>query len=320
VQLERIVIGIDFSPASIDAAQWVATHLAPGSELVLTHVISNPEPPPVVRARLPRRDLLVDTVYEGAEHKLREIGRTLHADFVWREIREGEPAGCLTKVAAEFSADLVVVGARGGRGGTLERLGTTAEHLVRIATGPVLVVAHARQAAPSRVLVPADWPDGAARTFQYAGEISRRFGASVTGLQGVSRGVASGAVTAAAIIAGAPSDRAECEVAVGDVARANLDTAERVGADLIVMERQEAGNLRRASLGSVVDAMLRGAACPVLVVPELPARAELPVDRQVQRHVERDGQPLDAPSGRPAAARSDRNSDTFSAVSTPTSA
>jgi hypothetical protein len=67
VQLERIVIGIDFSPASIDAAQWVATHLAPGSELVLTHVISNPEPPPVVGAWLARRDLLVDTVYEGAE-------------------------------------------------------------------------------------------------------------------------------------------------------------------------------------------------------------------------------------------------------------
>ena len=227
MQLERIVIGIDFSPASIDAAQWVATHLAPRSELVLTHVIAVPEPAPSVAAPLPRRDPLVDTVREGAEHRLREIGRTLNADFVWREIREGEPAECLTKVAAEFSADVVVVGAHGERVGTAESLGTTAEQLVRISTGPVLLVTHARR---------------------------------------------------------------------------------------------EAGTLRRALLGSVVDGVLRGAACPVLVVPQLPARAERAVERQVHRHVERDGQRLDPSVDEPAAARSDRNSDTFSAVSTPTSA
>ena len=39
-------------------------------------------------------------------------------------------------------------------------------------------------------------------------------------------------------------------------------------ADLVVMGRRDAGNFRRAVLGSVVERVLHGAQCPVLVVPE----------------------------------------------------
>jgi nucleotide-binding universal stress UspA family protein len=333
VKLERIVIGIDFSAASVEAARWVAC-LAPDSEIVLTHVIPIPEPPPIVAGRFARRGLLIDTVREGAEQKLRALGRTLQVEWVWREVREGEPAGCLTRVADEFRADVVVVGAHGERPGLAEGLGSTVEHLVRVSARPVLLVARPRRAAVAHILVAVDKPEGAARTLRSAGEIGQRFGASVMALHVVSPGIVSGVLTAASIVAGTqPIDlslrralresperwvdrlvdaglsreRAECEVVVGDATGEIVNVAERVGADLVVMGRRDGGHLRRAVLGSVIDGVLRAAPCPVLVVPE-PAP---PGARGAQAF----DWPLPA-----VAARSETNSEMFSVVGTPTSA
>jgi nucleotide-binding universal stress UspA family protein len=293
--LERIVVGVDFSAHSVEAARWVANRFAPGAELVLVHVISIPEPPPIVRSRYPRRDLLIDTVREGAEKRLREISHSLNADFVWLEIREGDPVECLENVATEFSADLVVAGAHGERPGARQGLGTTAEHLVRASTRPVLVVTHPRLTPPSHVLVPVDKSAGAAGALRWAGALSRRFGAQVTAMHVVTAGVASSALAAAAIVsgsppmvrgtrfatadmpdrwlegavaAGIPRERANSEVSFGEPTREVLSAAERLGADLIVIGRRGEGNFRRAVLGSVVDGVLRGSTCPVLVVPE----------------------------------------------------
>jgi nucleotide-binding universal stress UspA family protein len=71
-----------------------------------------------------------------------------------------------------------------------------------------------------------------------------------------------------AVAAGVPRARASSEVAFGEPTREILSAAERLGVDLIVIGRRGEGNIRRALLGSVVDGVLRGAACPVLVVPE----------------------------------------------------
>ena len=102
MKLERVVVGIDFSIPSTEAAQWVARHLAPGAELILTHSISVPEPPPIVRNRFPRRDLLIDTIREGADKRLREISLSLGASRVWLEIREGNAVECLAAVAGQY--------------------------------------------------------------------------------------------------------------------------------------------------------------------------------------------------------------------------
>jgi nucleotide-binding universal stress UspA family protein len=300
--LERLVVGIDFSTQSVEAAQWVANQFAPGAELVLVHVIAVPEPPPMVPSRLPRRDLLIDTVREGAEKRLREISRPLNADFVWLEIREGDPVKCLTEVAAEFSADLIVAGAHGKRPGLQEALGTTAEHLVRVSTRPVLLVTRPGLTPPSHVLVPVDKSDGAEHALRWAAALSRRSGVQVTAMHVVTAGVTSGALAAAAVLSGAPpigpnprvvmpavADRwlegavaagvprahASSDVAFGEPRWEILSAVERLGVDLIVMGRRGAGNLRRAVLGSVVDGVLRGATCPVLVVPEASRSARL---------------------------------------------
>jgi nucleotide-binding universal stress UspA family protein len=294
MKLDRLVVGIDFSAHSVEAARWVAQQFAPGAELVLVHVISIPEPPPIIRSRFPRRDLLIDTVREGAEKRLREISLSLNAGRVWLEIREGDPVTCLTQVGTEFSADIIVAGAHGERRGVGEALGTTAEHLVRVSTRPVLLVTRPGLTTPSNVLVPVDKSENARGALRWAAALSRQFGARVTAMHVVTAGVASGALAAATIVAGAPPidprpfvtttemsdrwlesaveagvprERANSEVSFGEPTREVLSAVERLGADLIVIGRRGEGNLRRVVLGSVVDGVLRGARCPVLVVP-----------------------------------------------------
>lgn len=294
MKLDRVVIGIDFSAPSIEAAQWVARELASGAELVLLHVISLPEAPPIVRSRFPRRDLLIDTVCVGAEKRLREISLSLAASRMWLETREGPPAETLIQVAEEFSADLVVAGAHGERRGIAEALGSTAEHLARTSTRPVIVVTHPRQRRPSHILVAADESQATTTALRWAATLSEALDARVTAIHVVPGSVASSALAAVGppslaaagslapsamtevpndwvervIDAGVPPAKASSEIAFGDAAKEIIAASERLEADLVVMGRRSSGNFRRAILGSVVNGVLRDTTCPVLVVPE----------------------------------------------------
>lgn len=295
MKIERVVIGIDFSPPSVDAARWVSRYFAPGAELVLAHVISIPDPPPIGRRKFARRDLLIDTVREGAEKKLREISLSLGADRVWLELREGEPVECLTTLAEDFSAGLVVAGAHGERAGLSGRLGSTADRLVRASTRPVVLVTQPRLTIPRHILVPLEKPDHAAGALTWASALSQRDGARITVIHVLTGSIATSALAAlpdvfgapeadatapltvaegldrwveGAVAAGVPREQASSEVVTGDRTREILAAVRRLDADLIVMARRGAGNLRRAVLGSVVEGVLRDASCPVLVVPE----------------------------------------------------
>jgi nucleotide-binding universal stress UspA family protein len=53
---------------------------------------------------------------------------------------------------------------------------------------------------------------------------------------------------------------------VGEPAVTLVEAAEEIGADLMVVGRRSRGTLRRLVLGSVSDAVVRGAPCDVLVV------------------------------------------------------
>ena len=49
----RIVIGVDFSTASLNAVRWVAAAFAPRATLYLTHVVTRPRVPSFLRALMP---------------------------------------------------------------------------------------------------------------------------------------------------------------------------------------------------------------------------------------------------------------------------
>ena len=293
MKLDRIVVGIDFSAPSVEAAQWVASALAPGAELALVHVISIPEAPPIVRSKFPNRELLVDTVRVGAEKRLREISLSLRPGRVWLEVREGPAVESLIKFADEFSADLLVAGAHGERPGLAEGLGTTAEHLVRASTHPVMLVERPGKSRPAHILVAAEKSDATTTALRWAALLSESLDARVTAFHVVPGAVASSAFAAEGpaapppgpvptaamtqtpdpwtervISAGVPRERAGSATAFGDPTREILSAVGRLGVDVVVMGRREAGNFRRAVLGSVVTGVLRGATCPVLVVPD----------------------------------------------------
>jgi nucleotide-binding universal stress UspA family protein len=60
-------------------------------------------------------------------------------------------------------------------------------------------------------------------------------------------------------------------VVPGQAYAAISDCAEKEHADLIVLSSHGRGGLSRMLIGSVTDKLLRGASCPVLVVPARPS-------------------------------------------------
>jgi nucleotide-binding universal stress UspA family protein len=53
LQLRKIVVGVDFTDASLAAARWAATHFAPDAEIVLAHVVPSVRVPSFLRTHLP---------------------------------------------------------------------------------------------------------------------------------------------------------------------------------------------------------------------------------------------------------------------------
>ncbi|HEU5189862.1 MAG TPA: universal stress protein [Methylomirabilota bacterium] len=142
----RIVVAVDFSPASEEA--WAhARRLAALSdaEIVLTHVV--PEAPrlvggPLTRARLAE---VRAALRRWADDKLTKWAETARAEGrrVRLAVRIGIPYEEIVDLTTDERADLVVIGTRGRSGGPRALLGSVAERVVRLAPCPVLSV-HAR--------------------------------------------------------------------------------------------------------------------------------------------------------------------------------
>jgi universal stress protein A len=139
----RIVVAVDFSPASEEA--WAhARRLAALSdaELVLTHVV--PEAPrlvggPLTRARLAE---VHAALRRWADDKLTKWAETARAEGrrVRLAVRIGIPYEEIVDLATDERADLVVIGTRGRTGARRVLLGSVAERVVRLAPCPVLSI------------------------------------------------------------------------------------------------------------------------------------------------------------------------------------
>lgn len=297
MRLDRIVIGMDFSPTAVAAARWVRRHVAPDAELVLVHAICIPEPPAVLRGRFRAPELLVDTERVGADQRLRDVRQSLGSDRVRVEVRVGEPAAQIAEFADFFGADLIVVGKHGDRPGLWNRLGTTAEGVLRGSAIPVLLATSPRDRRPRHLLVPVDGSAVTQRLLSWAGFLGVRFDASATILHVISASVSSAVLgpapdevegnagdaweSARAIarsevdrwlagleMAGVPRTRASAESTFGEPGQEILATARRFDSDLIVLGAHPRRAVRRALFGSVANEVLRGAECPVLAIAE----------------------------------------------------
>jgi nucleotide-binding universal stress UspA family protein len=156
----KIVIGVDFSDASLAGARWVANHLAPQAELLVVHVV------PVPSAPVYLRDYIESTIHQrmnSAERlytALRGFAGLLGAPRVRVGIRTGVPWAELARVAHEVKADLICVGRGHKRQGSSRFGATTPQRLIAIAKVPVLVIPQAVAARPARVVAALSARDG----------------------------------------------------------------------------------------------------------------------------------------------------------------
>jgi nucleotide-binding universal stress UspA family protein len=113
------------------------------ARLAILHVI---ELPPELREHPSNADFDVDAVRAAAEasglRRLRELIPTEAQTFCTTEteVREGAAYREILKVAAERSADLIVMGVQGRGAIDLMVFGSNTARVVRAATCPVLIV------------------------------------------------------------------------------------------------------------------------------------------------------------------------------------
>ena len=303
-RLDRVVVAVDFSEPSIEAATWVARHFAPGAELVLVHVIHVPAPPRFLAGRYPPADRLVETARVGGEVRLREMVSSIATGLTWTEVRVGEPDEEIARVAAEYRADLIVIGRPAARAGLWGRLGSTAQRVLRRATVPVLLAAEVPPRAPTRLLVGVDESDLTGPVLDWTRFLVERVPAEavvihvVHPMQFDRSNVATRLSLAAEDTAddaliddepplrdarrwlaeqieqrytdsphGATLREQMTPIAVEGLPAATLVAeATRRGAELVVVGSRGAGTARRLLLGSVAEGVLRDSPCPVLVV------------------------------------------------------
>lgn len=209
----------------------------------------------------------------------------------------GIPSQCITDLAKETDADLVVLGTRGRTGLEHILLGSTAERVVAGAPCPVLTVrpqgkpptaARSAGAAPPvvrRILAPVDFSDCSLEALEYAVQVAIQLNAALTIFHVIEPVSYSLDFTLShAGEARATRDRLESRLAelAAPLKRNGLETdfflrgglpadsildQEREGAyDVIVMGTHGRRGVSHLVSGSVAEAVLRRATCPVLSV------------------------------------------------------
>ncbi|MFP5254460.1 MAG: universal stress protein [Acidimicrobiia bacterium] len=140
-----IVVGTDGSPSAERAiAQAASLAVADGARLVIVTAYHEGEGP--------THDVAADAVPEDIRHVLtdrvqaeelagrgRELAREAGARSVVVQALAGEPAGAIIEAAADFSADLIVVGSRGLDSHAHFILGSVASSVAHHAPCDVLV-------------------------------------------------------------------------------------------------------------------------------------------------------------------------------------
>jgi nucleotide-binding universal stress UspA family protein len=136
-------VPLDFSPCSL-AAYAMALSLARRyrAELLLLYVLDVRTLTAVERlgVRIPPDKLKM--IRHRIRLSFRGLMQSQKGVKMQRLLREGEPFSEIMRVARTEKADLIVIGAYGGRTGDVEKIffGSTAEKVVRAAPCPVLCV------------------------------------------------------------------------------------------------------------------------------------------------------------------------------------
>lgn len=194
-------------------------------------------------------------------------------------LRYGVPHACILEVVKQVHAEMIVIGTEGRTSWDRLRLGSTAEAVVREAPCPVLTVhgglagdvpRHPAGIRLGRLLVATDFSSYAEAAIHTVARLAATFNATVCLLHAAEP--SANRKPAERRLAKLVQDlrhqqiEAESVCVAGDPVGSILKQAAAWQADLIAVGTQGRRGLRRALLGSVADALLKRAGCPVLTV------------------------------------------------------
>lgn len=277
-----VVAGVDGSEpslAGVDLAAEEASLRPVPLELVYAFA-----PPWLAPPVAPGAEPAYDEVRRHAQRVLHEAGarvRDAHPDLpVITRLRDGPPAGVL--IDASGQATLLVVGHRGRGGFTGLLTGSVGIQLASHAACPV-VITRGQVARDAPVVVGVDGSDGARRAAEFARDTAAAYGVPLVVLfawpaeTGWAPGViAAGqpppeppdlaARTVRELARTRPSVPMRPEIRTDRPAHRAL-VEESEGARLVVVGARGRGGFRGLLLGSVSQALIHHARCPVAVVP-----------------------------------------------------
>jgi nucleotide-binding universal stress UspA family protein len=283
--IKNVLCPVDLSPASLRAFDYsviLAQHY--DAALHILHVIA-----PVINTA---DDFYVDTrkllasIQKQAEPEIRRLRKVaVNAGIKTdSEIRTGDVGTEIIDAIKRNRADIVVMG-KGRR--ALERwlVGSVTDHLLRRLSIPMFIISEGKtkRAAPpamKRILITTDLSDGSRDAITYAMSLAKESQASMALLHVLPMAAVGVALPFEATPGQLESEmrrllpedtrgdsRLVTKIASGIPYQEILNFAQANKPDLIVMNIHGKGAFERLLLGSNAERVIRGASCPVLVVP-----------------------------------------------------
>jgi nucleotide-binding universal stress UspA family protein len=298
LKIERILVPLDFSPASMQALDYavlLAKQFHAAIHLVHVH-------PPDEASSVPGAGHLMLQSAEAIEllrGDLTNIQRK-HVPTFWPEnchVRGGRAYEEISELAREIDADLIVLSTRGYSGLKHLLLGSTAERVVRSAPCPVLVVRKRKQKAKAtsatftirKILVPVDFSECSMVGVRYAAVLAKTLGAKLrlfhamypyseyviadrAGVRLSSMVEAQQAATREQMEELKQKDflrdvSLETKIATGAAIDEICGEARQPDIDLVLTSTHGRTGFKHALIGSVAEHVVRYADCPVMVVP-----------------------------------------------------
>lgn len=269
-RLDRIIVAVDFSEASVLAARWAADHFAPEAEIVLVHII---EPPPATRSsvmRFPSMETIVNKAHSVVETRLDELRNSIAPSRSRAEIRVGSPHDELVQLAVAIGADTIVVGRQDLSSSGWARVGATAQRVARKTSLPVLLVAGAQPRTPGQVVIAVDDSDMTDDVLRWGAFLAERFTAKVTVVHAAGDDAPDEDVRWITEQIGAVGGGASMQQRVTRTpvrpAEAIIAEARDLRSELLVIGSRGAGAAHQMLFGSVAESVLLSSPCPVFVV------------------------------------------------------
>jgi nucleotide-binding universal stress UspA family protein len=309
-----VLAPVDGSTRALHAVPWAAKLAGPDGTVILLRVV--PPQPDYAESLFS---------FVGAEERVREIQdawtRTAKADMdeaeallsgsgvtVEQVVAEGEPDEEIVAAAARRGVQMIAMASH-GRGAVGRAIfGSVADRVARTAPVPVLILRPPDEdvvpsVAVSRIVVPLDGSEIAARALPVASELAEHLAAPVHVIRAVdaalSLPMASGVFGAGPVVDANVTDQiweeAEAEARSTVTAAVSQLQSEGVDAsggivigspffaiseaiepgDLLTLTSHGRGGVRRWLLGSVAEKLVREAKAPVMLVPAVERSEEL---------------------------------------------